>query len=92
MPRILVIDDDPKVTSVVRRGLALEGYTVDVAGSGPDGLSIARDHTPDLVCGMTLNEKDAAATASFEGTEYYFCSQGCHAAFMADPKQYAGKQ
>ncbi|MBL8996274.1 MAG: response regulator transcription factor [Gemmatimonadales bacterium] len=48
MARILVIDDDPKVTSVLRRGLAFEGYTVDVAGSGREGLSIARDHAPDL--------------------------------------------
>lgn len=48
MPRILVVDDDPKVTSVVRRGLALEGFTVDVAATGPDGLTIARDHVPDL--------------------------------------------
>lgn len=48
MSRILVIDDDPNVTSVVKRGLAYEGYTVDVAASGQHGLSIARDHAPDL--------------------------------------------
>ena len=49
MPRILVIDDDPTVTSVLRRGLAYEGYTVDTAGTGPQGLAVARDRTPDLV-------------------------------------------
>ena len=49
MQRILVIDDDPTVTSVVRRGLAYEGYTVDTAESGSRGLAVARDHTPDLV-------------------------------------------
>lgn len=49
MQRILVVDDDPTVTSVVRRGLALEGYAVDTASSGMQGLSIARDRTPDLV-------------------------------------------
>lgn len=49
MQRILVIDDDPTVTSVVKRGLAYEGYRVDTAGSGPQGLTMARDHTPDLV-------------------------------------------
>ena len=49
MPRILVIDDDPTVTSVLKRGLAFEGYAVDTAGTGMQGLSIARDHTPDLV-------------------------------------------
>ena len=49
MHRILVIDDDPTVTSVLKRGLAYEGYTVDTAGAGAQGLTIARDHTPDLV-------------------------------------------
>lgn len=49
MQRILVIDDDPNVTSVLKRGLAYEGYTVDIAGAGAQGLTIARDHTPDLV-------------------------------------------
>ena len=49
MQRILVIDDDASVTSVLRRGLAYEGFTVDTAGTGAQGLSIARDHVPDLV-------------------------------------------
>lgn len=49
MQRILVIDDDSTVTSVLKRGLAFEGYAVDIAGTGMQGLSIARDHTPDLV-------------------------------------------
>lgn len=48
--------------------------------------------TKDPVCGMKIDEKDATAAATFEGTEYYFCSKGCHAAFMADPRQYAGKK
>lgn len=48
MSRILVIDDDPSVTSVLKRGLGYEGYTVDIAASGQQGLSIARDHAPDL--------------------------------------------
>ncbi|MEA3247118.1 MAG: YHS domain-containing protein [Gemmatimonadota bacterium] len=47
--------------------------------------------TKDPVCGMKLNEKDAAATASHDGRTYYFCSHGCHAAFLADPAQYAPK-
>ena len=49
MQRILVIDDDPTVTSVLKRGLSYEGYSVDTAGAGPQGLTIARDRTPDLV-------------------------------------------
>ena len=49
MQRLLVIDDDPTVTSVLKRGLAYEGFAVDTAATGPQGLTIARDHAPDLV-------------------------------------------
>ena len=49
MQRILVIDDDPNVTNTLRRGLAYEGFAVDAAATGRQGLSIARDHAPDLV-------------------------------------------
>ena len=49
MHRILVIDDDPTVTSVLKRGLAYEGFAVDTAGTGSQGLAVARDHAPDLV-------------------------------------------
>jgi len=47
--RILVIDDDPKIRTVVRRGLAYEGYRVVEAASGEEGLEKAREHLPDLV-------------------------------------------
>ena len=47
--RILVIDDDPKVTDLLRRGLGYEGYAVDVAHSGQGGLELAREHSPALV-------------------------------------------
>ena len=49
MQRILAIDDDPSVTSLLKRGLAYEGYAVDSAASGEAGLSLAREHAPDLV-------------------------------------------
>jgi Cu+-exporting ATPase len=42
----------------------------------------------DPVCGMRLNPDDAAATEDHEGTTYYFCSQTCHDAFVADPSTY----
>jgi DNA-binding response OmpR family regulator len=49
MQRILVIDDDPTVTSVLKRGLVYDGYTVETAATGAQGLTIARDRVPDLV-------------------------------------------
>ena len=51
------------------------------------------DKVKDVVCGMTIDPKKAAATRLYEGTTYYFCSHGCASDFDADPKKYitAGK-
>jgi DNA-binding response OmpR family regulator len=49
MQRILVIDDDPAITSLLKRGLSYEGFSVDVAGSGEAGLALGRQFPPDLV-------------------------------------------
>lgn len=47
--RILVIEDDPAILKILQRGLAYEGYVVDVAADGRTGLNLAREHQPDLV-------------------------------------------
>ncbi len=47
--RILVVDDDPSVTSLLKRGLSYEGFRVVTAGSGKEGLDLARVQPPDLV-------------------------------------------
>jgi DNA-binding response OmpR family regulator len=47
--RILVVDDDQSVTSVLKRGLTYEGFAVDTASSGTEGLALARERYPDLV-------------------------------------------
>jgi two-component system response regulator MprA len=47
--RILVIDDEPKISDFIRRGLIYEGFAVDTAADGLEGLAIARDRPPDLV-------------------------------------------
>ncbi|MHB1161690.1 MAG: response regulator transcription factor [Chloroflexota bacterium] len=48
-PRILIVDDDRKITGALRRGLSYEGYTVDVANSGAEAITMARDNLPGLV-------------------------------------------
>lgn len=48
-PRVLIIEDDEAILKFLRRGLAYEGYTVDIATEGKSGLEIARDHPPDIV-------------------------------------------
>jgi Cu+-exporting ATPase len=42
----------------------------------------------DVVCGMEIDPKDAAAQMEYEGKTYYFCSQSCHDKFMAEPEKY----
>lgn len=49
MQRILAIDDDGAVTGLLKRGLSYAGYTVDTAGSGDAGLTLARERPPNLV-------------------------------------------
>jgi DNA-binding response OmpR family regulator len=49
MQRILVIDDDAAVTSLLKRGLSYEGFTVETAKSGVEGLTIARERPSDVV-------------------------------------------
>jgi Cu+-exporting ATPase len=42
----------------------------------------------DPVCGMRIDSDEAAAVAEHDGTTYYFCSQVCQEAFVADPNAY----
>ncbi|WP_311221288.1 MULTISPECIES: response regulator transcription factor [unclassified Acidovorax] len=39
---ILVVEDDPRVADFLIRGLRAEGYTVELARTGPEGLEMAR--------------------------------------------------
>ncbi|TVY01082.1 response regulator transcription factor [Paenibacillus cremeus] len=47
--KVLVIDDDEKITSMLRRSLAFEGYTVFTASHGMDGLKQILEHDPGIV-------------------------------------------
>jgi two-component system, OmpR family, response regulator MprA len=49
MSHILIVDDDSRVTSALRRTLAYEGYQVSTALDGEGALAIARAKSPDLV-------------------------------------------
>ncbi|MFI5937944.1 response regulator transcription factor [Actinoplanes sp. NPDC051494] len=40
--RVLVVDDEPELTEILRRGLLAEGWTVDVAHDGVAALDLAR--------------------------------------------------
>jgi heavy metal response regulator len=47
--RILVVEDEKKVAGFIRRGLKEEGYAVDVAADGTEGLAMALDGVHDLI-------------------------------------------
>lgn len=47
--RILVVDDEPQITRVLRRSLITHGYDVHVAADGESALETFNDWTPDLV-------------------------------------------
>lgn len=46
---ILVVDDDEKITSLLRRSLAFEGYEVATANNGLEGLKQMLSSDPDLL-------------------------------------------
>ena len=47
--RILIVDDEPQITRVLRTGLATHGYDVRVAADGETALDTFNDWHPDLV-------------------------------------------
>ena len=49
MQRALIVDDDPAIRTVLKRGLAYAGFAVDTADSGTAAFAIARERYPDVV-------------------------------------------
>ena len=47
--RVLLVDDDPKIISLLKRGLAYEGFEVYTAHDGEAGLIAAKKYQPHLV-------------------------------------------
>jgi two-component system OmpR family response regulator len=47
--RVLVVEDEPKMAGLLRRGLAEEGYAVDVATDGVTGLDAASGREYDAI-------------------------------------------
>ena len=47
--RVLVVEDEPRLAQMVRRGLELEGFVVVTAATGPDGLWHATEESFDVI-------------------------------------------
>ncbi|HEU5229094.1 MAG TPA: response regulator transcription factor [Ktedonobacteraceae bacterium] len=46
---ILIVDDDTRITELLRRILAYEGYSIAIAGSGDKALAHTLERAPDLI-------------------------------------------
>ncbi len=67
------------------------------AGGGPGhhhdrqpahAAPIPADKVKDPVCGMVVDPAATPHKISFEGREYFFCSEGCAAKFQKEPNRY----
>jgi len=63
--RILVVDDEPDFASIVQGNLEKEGFEVDVAYDGVEGLEKVKQNPPDaIVLDVMMPEKDGYAMCS----------------------------
>ncbi len=78
--------DDGAVADWVERRLLefLDAYLrIDRGGEDFD-----EEATTDPVCGMRIARSSAAASDSFRGHAYFFCSRDCHERFVRKPTAY----
>src|SRR5438552_7979359 len=47
--RVLIVEDEPKMAALVRRGVVEEGHAADVAAQGEDAVWMAEAHPYDAV-------------------------------------------
>jgi two-component system KDP operon response regulator KdpE len=48
-PHILVVDDEPQITRVLRTSLSAQGYDIRIANTGEMALEIMKDWQPNLI-------------------------------------------
>jgi two-component system alkaline phosphatase synthesis response regulator PhoP len=60
--RILLVDDEPDFIAIVKKYLEKEGFLVDVAYDGAEGLKKVKENPPDaMVLDVMMPEKDGYA-------------------------------
>jgi two-component system OmpR family response regulator len=61
--RVLVVEDDVRMATALRRGLRADGIVADVAGTGEDAIRLARATAYDaLILDIMLPDRDGFAT------------------------------
>jgi two-component system KDP operon response regulator KdpE len=48
-PKILIVDDEPQITRVLRTALSTQGYSLRIAANGVEGMEAVHTWKPDLV-------------------------------------------
>ncbi len=57
--RVLIVEDNPRMASVIRKGLAENGYAVDLAGGGHEGEDLAAAEPYDaIILDVMLPDQD----------------------------------
>lgn len=49
MSKVLVVDDDPGITLLLKRIISKKGHDIVTAGNGWEGLKVAQEVIPDLI-------------------------------------------
>lgn len=66
MAKILIIDDDPSILTMLTRMLEKAGYEVDIACNGSEGLKKIENFPPDLlVTDIVMPEKEGLELISY---------------------------
>ncbi|MGH9596969.1 MAG: response regulator, partial [Edaphobacter sp.] len=47
--KILIVDDEPQITRVLRTALSTQGYSIHIAANGVEGMEALHEWRPDLV-------------------------------------------
>ena len=72
--RILVVDDEPDFASIVQGNLEKEGFTVDVAYNGVEGIEKVQANPPDaIVLDVMMPEKDGYAVCKELKEDEKYC-------------------
>ena len=73
--RILVVDDEPDFCSIVQGNLEKEGFAVEVAYDGNEGLAKIKANPPDaIVLDVMMPEKDGYAVCKEIKQDAKLCS------------------
>ena len=68
--RLLVVEDEKKVASFIRKGLEEEGYAVDLVSDGKTGLIMGLDGIHDLIIlDINLPKMDGIDCIKIDATE-----------------------